>query len=508
MTPSVNAALILNVDDTEAARYAKTRILTRAGFIVIEASTGSEALLRAHQDRPDLVLLDIKLPDINGFEVCRRIKENTATQAILVLQTSASYIASADKIRALEGGADNYLFEPIEPEELVANVRALLRLSHAERELREVDRRKDVFLATLAHELRNPLAPILTAVELLRLLDPDVPPSQERARRTILRQTNYMIRLVDDLLDVSRITNGKIVLKKERVQLHGFVNAAAETVASIMDQRNHALSVEWPAEDVWVVGDSVRLAQIVANLLNNAAKFTPLGGEIALTAEQDGKHVRIRVRDNGIGLSPENAASIFDLFVQAGHAPDRAQDGLGIGLSLVRGLVELHGGTVKATSPGEGLGSTFEVSLPLAAPGQPASDDSVPMGDMPTAHRRILVVDDNVDGAEMIRSLLEMQGHILETAHTGVDAIARMRTFHPEVVILDIGLPDISGLELARRLRAMEGMEAVRLIALSGYGKKEDKDAARLAGFDFHLTKPVSNDALASAIASLKLAST
>ena len=219
-------SVILNVDDNEGARYAKSRTLTRAGFKGIEAASGSAALYRAREDNPDLVLLDVKLPDINGFEVCRLLKADPATRAILVLQTSASYIGVGDKIRALEGGADNYLFEPIEPEELVANVKALLRLGRVERELRDVDRRKDEFLATLAHELRNPLGPIRSAVELLCRLDPEVGERQDRARQTILRHTGHMVRLVDGLLDVARFSKGKITLHQERVELKTFVASA------------------------------------------------------------------------------------------------------------------------------------------------------------------------------------------------------------------------------------------------------------------------------------------
>jgi signal transduction histidine kinase len=505
MIPKVHDALILNVDDTEAARYAKTRILARAGFRVIEASSGNEALSRARQEKPDLVLLDVKLPDINGFEVCKQLKADLHTQTILILQTSASYIASADKIRALEGGADNYLFEPIEPEELIANVNALLRLGKVERELREVDRRKDIFLATLAHELRNPLAPILTAAELLCVLDPDVPEPQEHARQIILRQTNYMIRLVDDLLDVSRITNGKILLRTELVELHAFVNAAVETAASIIKERGHTLVVQLPNFDVWVNGDRVRLVQIIGNLLNNAAKFTPQGGSIELSAVQADDRVHIKVHDNGIGLS-ESDTSIFDLFVQAGHAPDHAKDGLGIGLPLVKGLVELHGGTIRATSPGEGKGSSFEVSLPVAQFNKETLNNVPKSIDVQATQRRILIVDDNIDGAEMISALLEQQGHEIETAHTGAEALAKTADFQPEIVILDIGLPDMSGLDVARALRAREGGQALRLIALTGFGRQDDKDSAYDAGFDFHLTKPVSFEALHSAIASLMTA--
>ncbi|HEX8886227.1 MAG TPA: hybrid sensor histidine kinase/response regulator, partial [Noviherbaspirillum sp.] len=355
--------LVLNVDDNDGARYAKTRILTRAGLKVIEAASGSEALQMANEHHPDLVLLDMKLPDIHGMEVCRMLKQDAATGSILVLQTSASYLSSADKIRALDGGADNYLFEPIEPEELVANVKALLRLGRVEKQLRDADRQKDEFLATLAHELRNPLGPIRNAVELLRQLGNDAPQQQEQARQTIIRQTNHLVRLVDDLLDVSRINQGKITLRREPTELAAFIGTALETVQPIMESRRHALSVTLPPHSVTLYGDNVRLAQIIGNLLHNAAKFTPVGGQVALTAALEGDMLVIRITDNGIGIAPDSAARIFDLFAQAQHVSDRVQDGLGIGLSLVRKLVELHGGAVTVSSQGEGQGSTFEVRL-------------------------------------------------------------------------------------------------------------------------------------------------
>ena len=497
MAPYNNGdALILNVDDSDGARYAKSRILTRAGFNVIEASNGGDALLRAAKDRPALILLDVKLPDINGLEVCRRLKDNPDTNTILVLQTSASFIGTADKIRALDGGADNYLVEPIEPDELIANVNALLRLGRVERELREVDRRKDEFLATLAHELRNPLGPIRTALALLRKLDPVVPAMQENARATIGRHTDHLVRLVDDLLDVSRISQGKISLQWERVSLDSFVKSALETSSHIVTGRGHALSVALPQEELWVHGDPVRLSQIVANLLLNAAKFTAPGGAISISAERQGERVAIRLADNGIGIAAGSIETIFGLFEQSGHAPDRVQDGLGIGLSLVRKLVELHGGQVTVQSPGVGLGSTFEVDLPLdltAAP-QAVAPAEPPAG----SSKRILVVDDNQDAADTLAELLELDGHEVRTAYTGAQAIERTVAFRPDIVFLDIGLPDINGHEVAGKLRQLAIPQDFLLIALTGYGQEHDRRAALAAGFNDHFAKPVDFDKLAT----------
>lgn len=490
--------VILNVDDTDAARYAKTRILQRAGFHVIEAGSGTDALRIAHEQAPDLVLLDTKLPDINGFDVCRQLKQDPHTAMVLVLQTSASYLSSPDKVRALDSGADNYLFEPIEPEELVANVRALLRLSRVERELRDMDRRKDEFLAILAHELRNPLGPIRNAVELLRSLDPHSSPAQENARRVILRQTDHMVRLVDDLLDVSRISQGKITLRRAQVELRGLLKSAIETADPNIAARQHTLTVQMPHRDIWIDGDSVRLTQVVGNLLNNAAKFTAPGGRIALTATMDGSEAVIRVTDNGIGIEPHMADSIFDLFAQAGHSPDRVQDGLGIGLSLVRTLVNLHGGSVSVHSEGIGQGSTFEIRLPAQA-AMPQAEDTASATAAPARpadSHCILVVDDNVDSAEIVGALLQFAGHEVHMAHDGAGAIEAALRLRPDVVFLDIGLPDMSGVEVAEKLRGYPELQKTVLIALTGYGQDKDRTGAMAAGFNQHLTKPVNMETL------------
>ena len=497
MLPDNNsAALILNVDDSDGARYAKSRILQRAGFKVIEASNGGDALLRARQDRPNLILLDVKLPDINGLEVCRQLKGGAETNTILVLQTSASCIGTADKIRALDGGADNYLVEPIEADELIANVRALLRLGRVERELREVDRRKDEFLATLAHELRNPLGPIRTALALLCKLDPVVPAVQDNARRTIGRHTDHLVRLVDDLLDVSRISQGKISLQWESVSLASVIRSALETSSHSIEARGHALDVNLPQEELWVCGDAVRLSQIVANLLLNAAKFTAPGGRIAIGAARDGDNVRIRLADNGIGIAATSIDSIFGLFAQSGHSPDRVQDGLGIGLSLVRTLVELHGGQVSVSSPGVGLGSTFEVRLPLVA--NVPMPATVPETAVAGSSQRILVVDDNRDAADTLAELLEMYGHAVRTAYTGAQAAERTLEFKPDIVFLDIGLPDMSGYEVAVKLRQLPIPQQFLLVALTGYGQEHDRQSALAAGFNEHFAKPVDFGKLAA----------
>lgn len=486
--------LILNVDDSEGARYAKTRILVRAGFNVIEAENGNEALEKARSQRPNLILLDVKLPDINGFEVCRQLKSNCETQTMLVLQTSASFIGPADKIRALDGGADNYLVEPIEPDELIANVKALLRLGKVERELRDVDRRKDEFLATLAHELRNPLGPIRNSIELWRKLDPHLTPILDNARNAIDRHTNHLAHLVDDLLDVSRISKGKISLRWEKVELKNFIKSAIETSALIIDSREHSLTVNLPEEDVWVSGDQVRLSQIVSNLLINAAKFTEPGGSIDLSAYLLDGSVIIRLADNGIGIAEDSIHSIFELFAQSGHVANRIHEGLGIGLSLVRALVKLHGGEVEVQSAGIGYGSTFKIKLPIVeaavvqSPVKKVADYTA---------KRVLIVDDNSDAAITLGQLLELKGHDVRTAFDGVTAIEAAIGFDPQIIFLDIGLPDLSGYEVAGKLRELRNGNMFILIALTGYGQAHDREKALSSGFDDHFVKPMDFSKLA-----------
>jgi PAS domain S-box-containing protein len=628
--------LILNVDDNDGARYVKTRILLNAGFRVEEAANGTDALAMVARLKPSLVLLDVKLPDINGIEVCRRIKADPSTCVVLVLQTSAALTGRDDKIRGLEGGADNYLAAPIEADELIANVRALLRLQQTRTELknseerfrqlaeniedvfwmfslqsgellyvsaaydamwgragaelaqgpddwmasvhpddlpalaqrwstlrehgtydeeyrvclaggatrwvrdraflvrdtlerpyriaritsdisgrkamesrlRAADDNKNDFLATLAHELRNPLSPIRTAVELLGHGGPDAAFVHGKARAVISRQVDHLTRLVDDLLDVARISEGKLTLRQEAVELDGVLKAALETVAPVFDARQHSLEVAAPPQPLWVWGDAVRLAQSIGNLLHNAAKFTSPNGKVRLVVEPaDDGMVAITVIDNGIGITEVNLPRIFDMFAQGAYAPDRAHDGLGIGLSLVSTLVGMHGGQLTAASRGVGQGSAFTITLPLTpAPKrlvdstEVASGSAVSTNEAAGAALAIILVDDNIDSADMMGELLGALGHAVEVAHDGAGALALAAARTPDVMILDIGLPDMDGGELARRLRAQPSLAAVRLVAHTGYGAPHDRQKTLDAGFDFHLVKPVSLDELQKAL--------
>jgi PAS domain S-box-containing protein len=377
----------------------------------------------------------------------------------------------------------------------------------AEEALIEADRRKDEFLAMLAHELRNPLAPIRNAAQLLKRLGPPVPELQW-ARDVIDRQVEHLGRLVDDLLDVSRITQGKITLRKKKVDLVNIIANAVEASRPLIEARNHKLSVALPKHPLPVEGDPTRLTQIISNLLNNAAKFTPEGGVIWLSAEAVGGQIVLRVRDTGAGIAADLLPHVFDLFRQADRSLDRAQGGLGVGLTLVRSLLDLHGGSVEAFSDGPNRGSEFVVRLP-------ALDTQVEVGraasviaghERPVAAYRILVVDDNTDSAESIALLLELNGHHVRMAHDGPMALEVADSFHPEIVVLDIGLPGMDGYEVARRLRNGGVTHEVLLIALTGYGQAEDRLRSHAAGFDHHLIKPVDIDALQDLIASRRSA--
>jgi PAS domain S-box-containing protein len=366
------------------------------------------------------------------------------------------------------------------------------------RQLAEADRRKDEFLAMLAHELRNPLAPLRNAAQVLQLLGPDATKFRW-ATDVVNRQVQLMTRLVDDLLDVARIARGKVKLQKGAVELRTIVARAVETSSPLIDARKHDLTISLPSEPVWLEADPARLAQVLINLLNNAAKYTEEGGRIGLTAEREGSAVVLRVRDTGVGIPPEVLPHVFDLFTQEGRSQGRSQEGLGIGLALVRGLVEMHEGSVEATSPGVGRGSEFTVRVPALpeAPGAGVSGKQVSAGDVTVRalSQRILVVDDNRDSAESLAMLLQMKGHEVQTAQDGLTALEAARNFRPAIILLDIGLPRMNGYEVARRLHREHGRQAI-LVAVTGYGTDEDQRRSREAGFDYHLVKPLDLDAL------------
>jgi signal transduction histidine kinase/DNA-binding response OmpR family regulator len=678
-------ARVLNVDDDEAARYVKTRLLRAAGWIVEEGGTGAQALELARTWKPDLIVLDIRLPDIDGISVCRQLKADPQTSVIMVLQTSATFVTSEDRVRGLEGGADHYLAQPFAHEELVATSRALLRIRRAElaqqqavqqarhnaarlleqngrlsllsavaaqllrakdieqafaavfqtvgprlaahvmlhyrlqpdgamlldasaglsseqvlavgrielgqgicgqvaasgvgksidlddssgpqfdflrmcgltsylcmpmitadkpvgtlsfgrrggdsfsddevqfvrtltsyvsiayerirthqqlldhmKLLQEADRNKDEFLAMLAHELRNPLAPIVNAARLLRGVAPDKP-EIARWQSVIERQSHHLTRLLDDLLDVARLSRGKIVLLSEVVSAQSIATAAAEAMMPQADERRQLLRFDVAPEPLMVKGDRVRLTQILTNLLHNAIKFSPDQSAIEISVHLDGDEVRFAVRDEGCGFAGDLQPDMFTLFMQGEAALKQppGSSGLGLGLALVKRLVDLHRGRVAARSDGAGCGAEFIVWLPLQhrhadeTPGlQGRTTGSV------TAALKVLVVDDNQDAANTLAEVLRHYGHVVETAYNGEEALDAAQRMEPNVVVLDLAMPGKDGYETARLLRTRSATSDALLVALSGYGQARDRARSEQAGFDRHMVKPVDIEAL------------
>ena len=386
-------------------------------------------------------------------------------------------------------------------EDVVERSWAHIERVRASDELRAMDRRKDEFLATLAHELRNPLAPIRTGLQVLKLAPSG--PGAERAREMMDRQLAHMVRLIDDLMDISRISRGKLELRRESIALRAVLENAIEASRPLIEAMGHELVVRLPERAVTTMGDLTRLAQVVSNLLDNSAKYTPRGGRIELSTEVTAGSVRIRVVDNGTGIAADVLPQVFDLFSQANRTLNRGRGGLGIGLSLARRLTELHGGAVTGASAGAGLGSTFTVRLPIEEPSSAQLPAAAPAAPLRPAGRRILVVDDNVDGAEMLATMLELGGHEARVAHDGPEALAVARELRPEMVFLDLGLPGMDGYEVARQLRADDELKGAVLVALTGWGSADDKRRTKEAGFDRHLTKPVATALVDQLIAEL-----
>jgi signal transduction histidine kinase len=513
---------ILLVDDQPAKLLSYEAMLAELGENLIKASSAREALDQLLKNEITIVLMDVSMPEIDGFELAEMIRQHPRYQKTAIIFVSAVHLTDLDRLRGYESGAVDYVSVPVIPELLRAKVRVFAELyrktSEFERlnreleqrvvdrtaelqravekqmeladKLRAADRRKDEFLALLAHELRNPLAPVRNAIGILRRKGVD-DPQAAWCYDVIERQSDQLKRLVDDLLDVSRITRGKIQLRNETVDLATVIAGATETSAPVVHAHGHELRVSMPRHPLLVDGDASRLTQVVANLLNNAAKYQNDGGLIDLSLERDGGDAVIAVRDRGIGLSREMLSEAFELFAQGDRTPDRAQGGLGIGLSLVKQLVELHHGSVQATSDGPGCGSEFVVRLPCL-PDSVAELSDVEQEPARTDEcaRRVLVVDDNVDAADSLALLLRLEGHDVTLAYDGAAAVDAARHGRPEIVLLDIGLPGMDGYEVCRRLRA-DGFANARIIAMTGYGQDRDRQRALEAGFDEHTVKPV-----------------
>jgi CheY-like chemotaxis protein len=370
--------------------------------------------------------------------------------------------------------------------------------TRTEQALREADRRKDEFLATLGHELRNPLSPLVTSLHLLKFAGP-TDPIVGRTATVMHRQLTYLVRLVDDLLEVSRITRGVITVNKEPVELVTILALAIESSRPLIDAGRHELIVDLPHESMMIRGDSVRLTQAFSNVINNAAMYTPAGGHIWITARHDDKSAYVAIRDDGIGVAPNQLSSIFEMFAQVNRTDRRTQGGLGIGLTLARSLIQIHGGAIRAQSDGAGRGSTFEIELPLTTGHVTAHEEPDILRSF--EGQRLLVVDDNHDAREMLGALLSALGATVRLAPNGTDALEIVREFHPDAVVLDIGLPGMDGRQVARRIRGLPGGQDVVLIALTGWGQDEDLKQSQLAGFDHHLVKPPDINRLADIIA-------
>ena len=548
---------ILLVDDQPARLLTYQSVLSELGQNLVSARSGIEALEKLMRDEFAVVLLDVSMPEMDGFEAARLIHEHPRFERTPIIFVTGVHMSELDRLKGYKVGAVDYVSIPVVPEILRSKVAVLVELyckrrelralnrnlaeanerlamantalqaektrelealnvslqqanaeleranaalqgevtvrSRAEDALRQADRHKDEFLAMLAHELRNPLAPIRNAVHLMRmkaLQDPQMC----LARDVIERQLSQLTRLVDDLLDVSRITRGKINLTRQPLKVSELIARAVETVEPIIQGRSQVLTVELPEQPPVVDGDCMRLTQAIANVLGNAAKYTDAGGSIVLQVCARARDVEIRVRDTGIGIPAEVLPKIFDLFTQLDQRMERPQSGLGIGLALVRRLVQMHGGSVSAHSEGAGRGSEFVICLPLMTPAVlPA------VGDQLTAeyqaarpqHRRILVADDNLDALESLAALLALNGHEVHRAQDGAAALQAAMRHRPEVIFLDIGMPQMDGYEVARRIRAHEWGKELLLIAVTGWGQESDRQRSFAAGFDFHLVKPV-----------------
>ena len=484
--------IVLADDNADMRNY--VRELLGEHYQIEVACDGEQALAAARRAPPDLLISDVMMPRLDGLGLLQALRADAALRHVPVIMLSARAGEEA-RIEGLNTGADDYMVKPFSARELLARVGALLELTRARRESEErqrcelelASRQKDEFLAMLAHELRNPLAPIRNAGEILsRNLPADV--SMRTAVHTIERQVTHLTRLVDDLLDVSRITQGRIELRREPTSVADIVARSLETVDPLIRRKRHQVSIGASHWNLYVNVDPERLVQCLANVLTNAAKYTEPGGEIHVDTRDEAGMVTITVTDNGVGIAPELLPRVFELFVQGERTLDRSQGGLGIGLSIVRRLVEMHDGNVRISSEGERRGTRFELRLPLydgAVDAQPAATPQDGLS------RRVLVVDDNEDAANTLAMILKMEGHEVDTAYSGAQALERVDEFQPAVVLLDIGLPGLDGYGVAERIRAKHGKLGIQLIAITGYGQETDRVRAREAGFVHHLVKPV-----------------
>jgi signal transduction histidine kinase len=550
-----DAANILLVDDQPARLLTYRAILEPLGHNLVAVNSGLEALEALMRQDFAVVLLDVKMPGMDGFETAELIHDHPRFESTPIIFVTGVHVTEFDRLKGYKAGAIDYVYIPVVPEILRSKVAVLIELDRQRRALQSVNKqlaesnrqladansdlqrqktreleevngrlqksneelsrsnqwleneirervraetslkeavvKRDEFLAMLSHELRNPLSPLRNATHLLMQGQTD-DPKIVWARGVIARQLKHMVRLVDDLLDVSRIARGKIVLLNEPVAIADVIAAAVETVQPLLDSKKQQLEIDTPDASLRVRGDPVRLSQIVGNLLHNAAKYTPDDGHIVLATRENDGRVEIVVRDTGIGIAPEQLSNIFELFTQIPSDRSSTSGGLGIGLALVRALVELHGGEIRAASRGLDQGSEFTVRLPLYANEQESSAPAARKNDSALPVRRnILIADDNQDALESLALMLRMEGHEVCCASDGEEALALAGQKKPEIVVLDVGMPKLDGCEVARRIRAESWGRGTVLVALTGWGQDVDRKRSRDAGFDMHLVKPV-----------------
>ena len=523
---------ILVVNDDAASLLALTSLLEQwadeSNYEVLSARSGQDALRQVLRHDFAVILLDVNMPGMDGFETAEAIHQRPRSADIPIIFVTAFLADEIDRLKAYQRGAADFLFTPVIPQVLRAKVQVFVALATKNEQLkrqaeklsqrtteltatnkrlvREMEERraaerkssaKDEFLAMLGHELRNPLSAISSASSLLGM--PGVgPDSAGRARLIIQRQSQHLSRIVDDLLDLSRAMSGKILLSRKRLDMATLVSSCLDTFRAT--GRTAGYDIDARLTPGWVDGDATRLEQIATNLIDNALKYTPAGGRIDIAVLEHDGDIVLRVSDSGVGIAPDLLPHVFDVFVQGAISIDRSQGGLGIGLSLVRRLVELHGGTVSASSPGNSSGSTFEIRLPRAEAA--AAADTPARAPAPEAGKpKVLLIEDNDDGREMMATMLASFGYPVLQAGDGLEGVRLACAEHPDVALVDIGLPGIDGYEVARRLRQDPSARAIRLIALTGYGLEEDQRRVLEAGFDLHLVKPVELNALLDQLA-------
>jgi len=498
----------LLVDDLEENLLSLEALLRRDGLVLLKARSGDEALELLLKHDVALALVDVQMPGLSGFDLAELMRGNDRTRHVPIIFVTAGNADSQRRFRGYEAGAVDFIHKPIEPDILRSKADVFFELYRqrqqiaAQRdelkarsaELEEADRRKDEFLATLAHELRNPLAPLRHGLDVLRR-KPDGE-SAEDIRAMMDRQLTQMVRLIDDLLDVSRISQGKIELRRERLQAAEIVRLALEASRPLIENHGHSLTVDVPDAAIWLDADPTRMAQVLGNLLNNAAKYTPEGGHVGLSLRAENGEAVIAVSDNGLGIPPAMQSRIFQLFTQIEDHSVHAKGGLGIGLALAQQLVEMHGGSIGAHSGGAGHGSTFTLRVPLAAPA--VGEAMAPDAPEPVANRplKVLVVDDNAMIAMSMGWMLEEMGHDFQVVNDGREALEAARDYRPDAILLDIGLPVMDGYEVCRAFRQDEAFRKTLIVAQTGWGQDRDKELAIQAGFDHHLVKPVAYEAL------------